>query len=82
MADLYLRFKLRTEVSGNEIQTCVYALVISYRKSNEELMLFEAVSGPPACYVTPKGDVNLISRTSQKRLSDNSGMLQVQYILP
>jgi len=32
MADLYLRFKLRIEVSDNEIQTCVYALVISYRK--------------------------------------------------
>jgi len=45
-------------------------------------MLFEAVSGAPACRVTPKGDVNFISRTSQKRLSDNSGLLQVQYILP
>jgi len=32
MVGLYLRFKLRLEVSNNEIQTCVYALVISYRK--------------------------------------------------
>jgi len=40
-------------------------------------MLFEAVSGAPACHVTPKGDVNFISRPSQKCLSDNSGMLQI-----
>jgi len=45
-------------------------------------MRFEAVSGAPACYVTPKGEANLISRPSQKCLSDNSGMLQIQYILP
>jgi len=45
-------------------------------------VLFEVVSGAPACYVTPKGDVNLLSRPSQKCLSDNSGMLQIQYILP
>ena len=45
-------------------------------------MLFEAVSGAPACYVTPKGDVKFISRPSQKCLSDNSSMLQIQYILP
>jgi len=32
MADLYLRFKLRVEVGDNEIQTCVYALVITNRK--------------------------------------------------
>ena len=32
MADLYLRFKLRVEVGGNEIQTCIYALVITNRK--------------------------------------------------
>jgi len=44
-------------------------------------MLFEAVSGTPVCYVTPKGDVNLISKPSQKCPSDNSGMLQMQYIL-
>jgi len=30
MADVYLRFKLRIEVSDNEIHTCLYALVISY----------------------------------------------------
>jgi len=29
MADLYLRFKLRVGVSDNEIQTCVYAFVIT-----------------------------------------------------
>jgi len=32
MADLYLRFKLRVEVCDSEIQTCVYALVITNRK--------------------------------------------------
>jgi len=82
MADFHLRFKLRIELSDNEIQSCVYALVISYRKQNKELMLFAAVSGAPACCITPKGDVNFISRPSQKCLSDNYGMLQIQYILP
>jgi len=32
MTDLYLRFNVRIEVSDNEIQTCVYALVITNRK--------------------------------------------------
>ena len=45
-------------------------------------MLFEAVSGAPACYITPKGDVNFISRPSQKCFSDNSSILQIQYTLP
>ena len=31
-------------------------------------MLFAAVSGAPACCITPEGD--------------NSGMMQIQYILP
>jgi len=32
MAELYLRFKLRVEVGNNEIQTCIYALVITNQK--------------------------------------------------
>jgi len=32
MAELYLRFKLRVEVGDNEIQTCIYALVITNQK--------------------------------------------------
>jgi len=44
MADLYLRFKLRIEVSDNEIQTCVHALVISYRKWNEPWLRSNSVS--------------------------------------
>jgi len=45
-------------------------------------MLFAVVSGAPACCITLEGDVNFISRPSQKCLSDNSGMLRIQYILP
>jgi len=82
MADLYLRFKLRIELKDNEIHACVYALVISYQKQNKELMLFAAVSGAPACCITPKGDVNFSSRPLQKCLFDISGMLQIQFILP
>ena len=32
MAGLYLRFKRRVEVGDNEIQTGIYALVITNRK--------------------------------------------------
>jgi len=46
------------------------------------LLLFAAVSAAPACCITLKGDVDFISRPSQKMLSDDSGMLQIQYILP
>jgi len=32
MTDLFLRFKLRVDVSDNEIQTCISALLITNRK--------------------------------------------------
>jgi len=32
MAHLYLRFKLRVEAGGNEIESCILALVIANRK--------------------------------------------------
>jgi len=37
MAYIYLRFKLRVEVQvgDNEIQTCIYALVITNQKKNK-----------------------------------------------
>jgi len=35
-AELYLRFMLRVEVGDNEIQTCIYALVITNRKLNKD----------------------------------------------
>jgi len=40
-------------------------------------MLFAVVSGAPVCYIPPNGDVNFISRPSQKILCDISGVLQI-----
>jgi len=36
MADLCLGFKFCVEVGDNEIETCIYALVITNRKCNKE----------------------------------------------
>jgi len=79
---LYLSFKLRVEVDENEIQTCIYALVITDRKLKQGVTLFTAVSGAPASWIPPNGDVNFISRPSQKFLCDNFGLLQILYNSP
>jgi len=76
MAGLYLRFKLRVEVGDNEIQTCIPACN-HQSKVKQGVTLFAAVSDAPACCIPPNGDVDFISRPSQKYLSDNSGMLQI-----
>ena len=45
-------------------------------------MLFTAVSDAPAYCIPTIGDVNFISRPSQKFPSDNSSVLQILYNLP
>jgi len=68
MADLYLRLKLRVEIGDNETQTCILALVVTNRTYKQGITLFAAVSSTSACCIPPNGDVNFISRPSQKFL--------------
>ena len=80
MAGLYLRLMPRVEVGDNEIQTCIYALVITNWKVNRGLTLFAAVSSSPACCIPPNGDASFIASTLQKFLSNNSMNMAVLYI--
>jgi len=74
--------QLFVDVSENEIQTCISALVITNRKKKQEIFLFAAISAASICCIPHNGGANFISRPSQKFLSDISGMLQILYNLP
>jgi len=80
MAGLYLRLMSRVEVGDNEIQTCIYALVITNWKVKRGSTLFAAVSGSPACCIPPNGDASFIASPLQKFLSNNSMNMAVIYI--
>jgi len=81
MAYIFRRFKLRVEVSDNEIRSCIWPLVIAITESKTRSNTFLSFSDAQACWIWPNGDVN-VSSPSQNFLFDNSGVPQILRILP
>ena len=78
MTDLQLKFNLRVEVGDNEIDSCIYALVITNRLWKQAVTLFSSCFWRTSLWWWCKHHVKTIAKIH----SDISGVLQMLCNLP